>query len=215
MNRFITFEGVEGSGKTTQIKMASSFLRSRGRPCLVTEEPGGTSLGKRIRRILLRRSEEGLAAETELLLFTAARAHHVRALILPALEKDGRKFVLCDRFADATLAYQGFGRGLDRRTIEGMNELACGPLKPALTLLFDVTPEMGLQRAIGRMSGESRSIREDRFENEDVSFHRRVREGYLALAKEEPGRFRIIDGSRDIGEVHRQVCTILSDHFDI
>ena len=164
--------------------------------------------------MLLRCSEEGLAAETELLLFAAARAHHVRALILPALQ-DGEKFVLCDRFADATLAYQGFGRGLDRRTIEGMNELACGPLKPALTLLFDVTPEMGLQRAIGRMSRESHSVREDRFENEEVSFHRRVREGYLALAKEEPGRFRIIDGSRDIGEVHRQVCSILSDHFDI
>ncbi len=214
MKRFITFEGVEGSGKTTQIKMASSFLRSRGRSCLVTEEPGGTSLGKRIRRMLLRRSEEGLAAETELLLFAAVRAHHVRALILPALEDD-QKFVLCDRFADATLAYQGFGRGLDRRTIEEMNELSCGPLKPVVTLLFDVTPEMGLQRAVSRMSRENRSVREDRFENEDLSFHRRVREGYLALAKEEPGRFRVIDGSRDIGEVHRQVCTILSDLFDI
>jgi dTMP kinase len=214
MKRFITFEGVEGSGKTTQIKMASSFLRSRGRSCLVTEEPGGTPLGRRIRRILLRRSEEGLSAETELLLFAAARAQHVRAVILPALQDD-QMFVLCDRFADATLAYQGFGRGLDRRTIEGMNDLACGPLKPDLTLLFDVTPERGLQRAVSRMSRENRSIREDRFENEALSFHRRVREGYLALAKEEPGRFRIIDGSRDIGEVHRQVCAILSDHFDI
>ncbi|MDX9820741.1 MAG: dTMP kinase, partial [Syntrophales bacterium] len=194
MNRFITFEGVEGSGKTTQIKMASAFLRSRGRPCLVTEEPGGTSLGRRIRRILLRRSEEGLSAETELLLFAAARAHHVCALILPALQDD-EKFVLCDRFADATLAYQGFGRGLDRRTIEGMNDLACGPLKPSLTLLFDVTPEMGLQRAIGRMSRESCSIREDRFENEDLSVDRRVREGYRALAKEEPGRVRCSEGA--------------------
>ncbi|HOG18163.1 MAG: Thymidylate kinase [Syntrophaceae bacterium PtaU1.Bin231] len=214
MKRFITFEGVEGSGKTTQMKMASSFLRSRGRSCLVTEEPGGTSLGRKIRRILLRRSEEGLAAETELLLFAAARAHHVRALILPALE-DSQKFVLCDRFVDATLAYQGFGRGLDRRTIEELNRLACGPLKPDLTLLFDVTPEMGLRRAVGRMSRVSRSVREDRFENEALSFHRRVREGYLALAKEEPGRFRIIDGSPDIGAVHRQVCAILSDLFDI
>jgi len=214
MRRFITFEGVEGSGKTTQIRMASSFLRGRGRSCLVTEEPGGTPLGRRVRSILLRRNGENLSAETELLLFAALRAQHVRAVIRPALQEE-KRFVLCDRFTDATLAYQGFGRGLDRRIIERVNRLACGSLKPGLTILFDVAPELGLQRAVRRMSRVSRSAREDRFESEALSFHRRVREGYLDLAEGAPGRFRVVDGSPDAGEVHRRVCEILLSLFDI
>jgi len=214
MRRFITFEGVEGSGKTTQIRMASSFLRGRGRSCLVTEEPGGTPLGRRVRSILLRRNGENLSAETELLLFAALRAQHVHAVIRPALQEE-KRFVLCDRFTDATLAYQGFGRGLDRRIIERVNRLACGSLKPGLTILFDVAPELGLQRAVRRMSRVSRGAREDRFESEALSFHRRVREGYLDLAEGAPGRFRVVDGSPDAGEVHRRVCEILLSLFDI
>ena len=233
MGRFVTFEGGEGSGKTTQIKLAADWLKERGISVLSTAEPGGTPLGRKIREILLNRGSWTIGAEAELLLFAAARAQHVRETILPALEAD--QWVLCDRFADATLAYQGFGRELDVAFIRTLNDFSTCSLKPDLTLLFDLPVEAGLARAKMRTVGIQPKTAEDRFEREDKvlyrsirkghqtqlslpflgmsRFHGRIREGYLTLAAGEPERFRIIDGAADVGTIHREVCRCLAELF--
>lgn len=203
MRRFVTFEGGEGSGKTTQIKLAADWLKGRGISALSTAEPGGTPLGRRIREILLNRGSFTIGAEAELLLFAAARAQHVRETILPALEAG--RWVLCDRFADATLAYQGFGRGLDKAFIRTLNDFSSCSLKPDLTMLFDLPVEVGLGRAKKRTVGIQPKTAEDRFEQEDPAFHGRIREGYLSLAAGDPERFRIIDGTADIDPIHAEV----------
>jgi dTMP kinase len=208
MRRFITFEGGEGSGKTTQIKLAADWLGERGIPVLSTAEPGGTPLGRKIREILLNLGSWTIGAEAELLLFAAARAQHVRETILPALEAGQR--VLCDRFADATLAYQGFGRGLDVAFIRTLNDFSTCSLKPDLTLLFDLPVETGLERAKKRTDGGRPEAAEDRFEREEGTFHGRIREGYLSLAAEEPERFRIINGAAEVETVRREVCRHLT-----
>jgi dTMP kinase len=225
MERFITFEGIEGCGKTTQIKLAGEFLKQRNIPSVMTLEPGGTSIGKRIREMLLNKDPyektNKLCAETELLLFSAARAQHVREVILPALRRGD--VVLCDRFYDATLAYQGFGRELDIRFIEELIRFSTGSLKPGLTLLFDLPVEAGLKRARDRIfrikeSGTKPSTdqleldlitAEDEFEQEDLEFHGKVRDGYLSIVKNEPDRFRIVDASRNIKTIHQEVCSHL------
>jgi len=207
MKRFITFEGGEGSGKTTQIKLAADWLRERGAPVLATAEPGGTPLGRKIREILLNRGSWTIGAEAELLLFAAARAQHVRETILPALEAG--QWVLCDRFTDATLAYQGFGRGLDTGFIRTLNAFSAQALMPEMTLLFDLPVEAGLARAKKRAAGGQPEAAEDRFEQEEWAFHGRIREGYLSLAAAEPERFRIIDGAGPVETVHRKVCRCL------
>jgi dTMP kinase len=207
MKRFITFDGIEGCGKTTQIRLAEVWLRERGVPVLATAEPGGTPLGRKIREILLNRGSWAIGAEAELLLFAAARAQHVREAILPALEKG--EWVLCDRFADATLAYQGFGRGLDAGFIRTLNAFSGQGLEPERTLLFDLPVETGLARAKKRASGVLPEVAEDRFEQEERAFHGRIREGYLALAAAEPERFRIIDGAGSVETVQREVCRCL------
>jgi dTMP kinase len=209
MRRFITFEGGEGSGKTTQIKLAADWLKERGISALSTAEPGGTPLGRKIREVLLNRGSWTIGAEAELLLFAAARAQHVRETILPALEE--RQWVLCDRFADATLAYQGFGRGLDTAFIRSLNDFSACSLKPDLTLLFDLPVETGLARAKKRTAGVRPEAAEDRFEQEDLAFHGRIRQGYLTLAAAEPDRFRIIDGAADAGKVHEGVRRRLTE----
>ena len=231
MTRFVTFEGIEGCGKTTQIRLASAWLAERGIPILATAEPGGTPLGRKIREILLNRSSCAIGAEAELLLFAAARAQHVRETILPALEEG--QWVLCDRFADATLAYQGFGRGLDAAFIRTLNDFSTCSLKPDLTLLFDLPVEAGLARAKKRTAGTRAQKAEDRFEREEKAFyrkikdrhhtqlllpslgrywfHERIRDGYLNLAAGEPERFRIIDGTADVETVHREVCLRLAE----
>ena len=207
MKRFITFEGGEGSGKTTQIKLAADWLRERGIPALSTAEPGGTPLGRKIRELLLNRGSWTIGAEAELLLFAAARAQHVREAILPALEKG--QWVLCDRFADATMAYQGFGRGLDAGFIRTLNAFSAQALKPEMTLLFDLPVEAGLARAKKRAAGGRPEAAEDRFEREERAFHGRIRDGYLTLAAEEPQRFLIIDGAGSVETVHCEVCRCL------
>jgi dTMP kinase len=207
MKRFITFDGIEGCGKTTQMGLAEAWLRERGAPVLATAEPGGTPLGRKIREILLNRGAWAIGAEAELLLFAAARAQHVREAILPALERG--EWVLCDRFADATLAYQGFGRGLDAGFIRTLNAFSAQALKPEMTLLFDLPVEAGLARAKKRTAGVRPEAAEDRFEQEERAFHRRIREGYLSLAAAEPERFRIIDGAESVEIVHREVCRCL------
>ena len=207
MKAFITFEGIEGCGKTTQIRMAGDDLRKRRIPVLVTEEPGGAPLGKHIRKLLLNQGDCRIDAKAELLLFAAARAQHVQEVILPALAAD--RVVLCDRFSDATLVYQGFGRGLDLEFIRSLNAFSAAALRPDLTLLFDLPVETGLGRAISRIAHIRGALREDRFEREDRAFHQRIRDGYLSLAGDEPERFRVIDASRDVQTIHQEVCAIL------
>ncbi|MDO9529904.1 MAG: dTMP kinase [Syntrophales bacterium] len=212
MGFFITFEGIEGCGKTTQIKMGGEYLSSKNIPFIITEEPGGVPLGLEIRKLLLNESSFEICAESEVFLFSAARAQHVRDVILPTLKE--KKFVLCDRFSDATIAYQGFGRGLDVHFIQKINETSTGRLKPDMTLLFDTPVEIGLKRAMKRISRIEGVSREDRFEREELIFHKKVREGYLSLARNEPERFRIIDGTKSIDEVHREVCSHMATLID-
>jgi dTMP kinase len=211
MERFVTFEGIEGCGKTTQMRLAAAWLTGRGISVLSTAEPGGTPLGLKIREVLLNRGSLEIGAEAELLLFAAARAQHVREVILPALRTG--KWVLCDRFADATLAYQGFGRGLDAGFIRTLNAFSMLSLSPDRTFLFDLPVETGLSRAEGRTAGVRPEAAEDRFEQEDQAFHERIRNGYLNLAAGEPERFRVIDGAADVETVHLEVCRRLAELF--
>ncbi|MCL2669320.1 MAG: dTMP kinase [Syntrophaceae bacterium] len=201
--KFVTFEGVEGAGKTTQLRLAVEWLEARGLSVLATAEPGGTSLGQKIREILLNRSAWAISAEAELLLFAAARAQHVREAIMPALERG--QWVLCDRFSDATLAYQGFGRGLDAAFIRCLNGFSSRSLSPDLTLLFDLSASVGLARARERAAGLRPEAAEDRFEQETLAFHGRIRKGYLSLAAEEPDRYRIVDAARGIEAIQGDV----------
>jgi dTMP kinase len=201
---FITFEGPEGSGKTTQVKKAGEYLLSRNIPHVVTEEPGGTQLGHTLRKLLLNKSSLTIFGKAELLLFAAARAQHVEEIIRPALRSGA--VVLCDRFADATIAYQGYGRGLNVDEIRWINEYSSGNLKPDVTLFFDLPVELGLDRAMGRIHQRNDSPAEDRFEGEDLHFHRRVWDGYYTLIKDEPERFRIVNAARDQEQVYRDVC---------
>ncbi len=203
---FITFEGTEGSGKSTQIALLAEFLASRGRKVMLTREPGGTLIGDQIRKILLDPANEALDATSELLLYAASRAQHVTEVIRPAL-KSGR-IVLCDRFSDATLAYQGYGRGLDRELIRTLDRMVTGEMRPDLTLLLDIETTTGLARAHGRNSSSGLEG-EARFENEDIAFHTRVRQGYRALAEEEPDRIRVVDASRPPDQVQRTIREIV------
>jgi dTMP kinase len=203
MNKFITFEGVEGSGKSTQVKLLGEYLIGEKITLLLTQEPSGTPIGRKIGDILFNRGHQAMRPETELFLFCAARAQHVREVILPAL-KDG-KYVLCDRFSDATFAYQAEGRGLDPGFIKTINDYCAENLKPDLTLLFDLPVETGLQRA-GRRDAELKDPSSaDRFEKEKLDFHNRVRQGYLNLCSADPGRFRVIDAARPMDVIAEDV----------
>ncbi|MGB9660414.1 MAG: dTMP kinase [Moorellaceae bacterium] len=195
---FITFEGPDGSGKTTQVELLARKLESMGRQVVCTREPGGTPLAESIRELLLKPWTEEVWGLTEVFLYAAGRVQHVRSRILPALEAG--QVVLCDRYADSTLAYQGFGRGLSPELVRQINELATGGIKPRLTLLLDLPPEESLRR---RGGGEGKML--DRLEREDMDFHRRVREGYLELARQEPGRIKVIDAAQSPEAVFRQV----------
>lgn len=187
---FITFEGIEGCGKSTQIKFLAEYLRIQGQEVLLTREPGGCSIADQIRSMLLDAANREMVPVTELMLYASARAQHVAEVIQPALKR--QTLVLCDRFSDATRAYQAFGRGIERQTIETLNSLACSGLDPDVTVLLDCPVEVGLQRARQRIEGSS-GPREERFELESLAFHQKVRDGYLQLAAEEPQRFIVID----------------------
>lgn len=187
---FITFEGIEGCGKSTQIRLLAQALETAGHRVLVTREPGGCPIADQIRAVLLNAENSAMAPLTEVLLYAAARAQHLAELVAPALQSG--MTVLCDRFSDATRAYQAFGRGLDRAMVEGLNSLACAGIAPSLTLLLDCPVEVGLSRARSRIDASS-GPREERFELESLNFHQRVRDGYLTLAAEEPARFCLID----------------------
>ena len=198
--RFITLEGAEGVGKSTQSQALQAFLESRGVPLLVTREPGGTPLAERIRELLLSRDHPPMHPDTELLLMFAARAEHLRTRILPALEAG--TWVLCDRFTDATYAYQGGGRGLDPARIAVLEDWVQGTVRPDLTLLLDVDVRTGLARARGR--GEA-----DRFEQEAVDFFERVRATYLERARSAPERYTVIDAGQSLEAVTRDLQAAL------
>jgi len=209
---FISFEGIEGSGKTTHARHAFRFLRDKGHDCVITREPGGTRIGEKIRAILLDPSNKDMDPLTELLLYTADRAQHIKAFIHPLLAEG--KTVLCDRYYDATMAYQGFARGLNIGLIEKIHQLLFDDLKPDITLLLDLPAEIGLSRAWKQIKNGNRAGAETRFEEEMLSFHRKVREGYLELSRREPERFRVIDASKDEHEVLKEIITVLDAETD-
>ena len=205
---FITLEGIEGSGKTTQICRLVEFFEGRGIECVATRQPGGTLIGENIRSILLDPANSALEPLAELLLYMADRAQHINELIRPAL-KNG-KTVVCDRYFDATLVYQGFARGLSIDLIGQLHQLLFDDLKPDVTLLLDLSPQAGLERAWQQLNNGQRSGDESRFEAEAVAFHEKVRAGYLELARLEPERFSIIDAAQTQNQVFAAMRKIVS-----
>jgi dTMP kinase len=210
MGLFITIEGIEGSGKSTLQKSLTDALRSHGRTVCVTREPGGTALGVNIRKLLLEQSKELVTPSAELFLFAADRAQHVARLIAPALERD--EIVLCDRFTHSTLAYQGFGRGMDIEELTLLNEIATSGLRPDLVLLLDLDPLKGLKRARGRGDDSSWT----RFEAEALEFHSAVRKGFLTLAAEEAETVAVLNAEQSpevvLAEALKRVEKQLSSH---
>ena len=199
MSLFVTFEGIEGCGKSTHLGHLAGHLRAGGHAVVETREPGGTRAGAAVRELLLGADGVPLAPLTELFLYCADRAQDVAQVIKPALAAG--RVVLCDRFSDSTIAYQGYGRGLDMDALRAMDIRARDGLAPNLTLLLDCPVEVGLRRA------RERSAAGDRFERETVEFHERVRAGFLALAKAEPARFRVLDATAPIDDLRRRVIT--------
>jgi dTMP kinase len=210
--KLIVFEGGEGCGKTTQLQRTQTWLQQTHPadpmapplPLIVTREPGGTPLCRQIRQVLLTPNDEIMDPRTELLLYTADRAQHVEQCLKPALQQGA--VVLCDRYTDSTVAYQGYGRGLDRRLIDQLNAIATEGLQPDLTLWLDLDVELGLARA------QNRGTR-DRIEQSDLSFHQSVRQGFTALAQDFPDRFVRIDANNDIETVSQQIQQAISAFF--
>jgi dTMP kinase len=205
---FITLEGIEGAGKTTQIRLLAKFLEQQGIECVVTRQPGGTLIGEHIRSILLDPASTALAPLTELLLYMADRCQHIHELIQPCL--DAGKTVVCDRYFDATLVYQGFARGLDTDLIQQLHQILFNNLKPDITLLLDLDPAIGLRRAWQQLNTGQRSGHESRFEAETLAFHKKVRAGYRELARLEPGRFRIVDAAQSQNQVSTAIRQIVA-----
>lgn len=203
---FITFEGIDGSGKSTQLRLLADFLRLKGYEVVATREPGGTPVGIRLRAALLDEQEE-VDPLTELLVFAADRAQHVRRVLRPALESG--HIVLSDRYADATIAYQGAGRGFAPQLISEIVELATEGLTPDRTLLFDLSVAESIRRMKRRAEGRRKADKGDRLDSEDQEFHARVRNAYLRMASNEPERFRIIDASASIEETHIRVKEVV------
>lgn len=198
--RFITVEGTEGAGKTSNIAFLKARLEAAGKTVVLTREPGGTPLGEAIRDLLLTRRGDGMAVDTELLLMFAARAEHIAQLIRPALARG--EWVLCDRFTDATYAYQGGGRGIDIDRIAALEHWVQGNLRPDLTIVLDVPVEVGLARA-GRRSAP------DRFEREQLAFHEAVRAAYRTIAAREPGRVQVVDAEQPLARVQADLGRVL------
>ena len=204
---FITFEGIEGAGKSTLVSGVEQWFKSKGRNVLVTREPGGCGLGASLRSVLLDAKNTGLTSEAELFLYLADRAQHVAEVIRPALERG--EVVLCDRYLDSTIAYQGYGRGFDPLWLLDLNKKAVRNLVPDLTFLIDLAPETGLKRALDRNERENKAVSEGRFEAESLNFHTRVRKGFLALAEMFPERYRIVDGARNAEQALEQALLFL------
>jgi dTMP kinase len=209
MGLFIVFEGIEGCGKTTQISLAGKFLNEHNIPCMVTREPGGTPIGDEIRKILLSAKNSDILPLTELLLYTASKVQHLHQIIQPAMNNG--IIVLCDRFFDATMAYQGYGEGLPLVLLEKVRSLALSGLAPDLTILLDCAADLGLNRSLSRIRTEGKEQAEGRFEAKELAFHERVREGYLQLAHREPQRFQIIDGGLPVEDAQQKICSCLTE----
>ncbi len=197
---FISLEGIEGTGKTTQARLLSERLVEKGYEVMLTQEPGGTVIGNRIREILLHVDHREMSYMTELLLYNAARAQHLSEKILPALNQG--KVVITDRFTDSTIAYQGYGRGIDIELLKSIDLIATGGIRPDLTILFDLDVETGLQRNKG-------INKVDRLELEEIEFHKKVREGYLKIAEAEPDRIKTVDASLPLKDVSEKVWEIV------
>jgi len=204
---FVTFEGVEGCGKSTQLALAAERLRRAGRDVLTTREPGGTPIAEKIRGVLLDAAHTALEPLAEWLLIEAARAQHVREVLGPALARGA--FVLCDRFADSTEAYQAGGRGLDAELVAGLDARVRGGLAPDLTLLFDLDPSEGLARARRRDAGAGR------FEAADLAFHERVRAAFLAIARREPARVAVVPADGAVDSVFERAWTVVAQRFGL
>ncbi len=212
MIRFVSFEGGDGSGKSTQLELLAGYLSRQGISCLSTREPGGTNLGKMLRKVLLELRDEPISPETELFLYLADRAQHVREVIEPAMANG--KLVLCDRFTDSTMAYQGYGRGADLDVLSRMNAIASRGVVPDLTFLLDCPVEVGLSRTQTRLSSHaSRAAAkvkaEDRFEREGALFHEQVRRGFLELAQADLARIVVIDAARSIASIQQEIVMIV------
>jgi len=206
--QFITFEGIDGSGKTTQMRLLVRRLQTQGRDVLEAVEPGGTAVGRQIRRILLDAANQDLLPTTELLLYFASRAQNVEQCIVPALAAG--QIVVCDRFTDSTLAYQGYARGLGAETVLALDRIACRGLEPDLTLLIDLDLDTALARAHKRNAGGATD--ETRMDDQSREFHQKVRNAYLALAKQHAGRFRVIDGRGTPDEIAGRVWESVAPH---
>ena len=197
---FISFEGTEGSGKSTQARLLSEYLTKKGLKTVLTEEPGGTAISREIRRVLLSTKHDKMDYMAELLLYNAARIQHIKEKIAPALTKG--KIVITDRFSDSTVAYQGYGRGISLKLIDSLDRIATGRMRPDLTILLDLDVETGLMR-------NKHINKVDRLELEDVKFHERVRKGFLKLAAKEPKRIKLVKASKGIAEIHREIVRIV------
>ncbi len=198
---FITFEGPDGSGKTTQLRRAAAVLREHGLEVVTTREPGGTEIGDQIRTVIMNMKNKDMDPRTELLLFNASRAQLVEELIRPSLAAG--KIILCDRYADSTMAYQGYGHGLDKAELRRLLNFATGGLKPDLTLLFDISAEAGLRRR------QANHAEWNRMDDYALRFHERVRTGFLELAAADPERWTVIDADRDPETIQREVLDII------
>ncbi len=205
-SKFITIEGTEGVGKSTNIEFMLNYLHENSIDSIVTREPGGTENAEKIRDILLNSNNEQVPEIAELLLFFSARSFHVSNAIIPALQNG--KSVICDRFTDATIAYQGYGRGFDISQINMLSSWVLADLKPDITILLDAPADIGMQRTMNRGY-------RDRMESEDISFYERVRQGYLKLAIEQPNRFQVIDATQSIQEVQADIKNHLDSLFQI
>ncbi len=202
MNRFITFEGIDGSGKTTQIELLKKELQKNNHTVIQTRQPGGTELSKEIRKILLNK-EHSPVPMTELFLFMADRVQHIEKLIKPALLQG--KIILCDRYTDSTIAYQGYGRDIDLSTLETLNKIATNGLMPGLTFLIDIPPNIS--------SGRLDKTLNDRFDSETASFMNKTRVGYLKIGEQNPKRIKVIDGSKPIDEIATEITTLTTNYF--
>lgn len=206
---FITFEGPECAGKTTQIRLLQEYFSAQGRKTIVTREPGGTEVGEELRQIVKHHiSDIPVTDEAEVLLFAASRAQHVSVLIKPALDRGC--VVICDRFMDSTTAYQGYARGLNMEFIQQLNNFAVKDCIPDLTILLDLTAEESMERS--RMREET-LFEEDRIESEKIDFHRRVRDGFLKIAENEPGRLKIVPAVDTIENIHQKIINLLTEIF--
>ena len=206
---FISFEGGEGSGKTTQINRLSDYLNVQGRRIVSTREPGGTDEAEKIRNFLVKRDGGNWTPEAETLLLYAARSMHVQQIIKPGLD-DG-KVVISDRFSDSTLAYQGYGHGYDLQKIRDLDALILDGFKPDVTFILDIEPQKGIERSTRRLANEALNLNrmEDRFEQLDISFHEKLRAGFLEIAAQEPQRCHVIDASQDLDKVTEDIQKII------